>query len=162
MALFVRKIARAKWDDATRVDLVKADAITGCLRTTQNTLSLWKIDTEEELKTALLDIVSCHDKPDTVDLVYFDEGELAEKKLDIDNVVGDTLVEHRKMKHYDIISLDYSKLAAVADIILCAKKKARIKRYSKKEIIELLKDAIAQGNIKPDNLKEQMKKEVLK
>jgi len=60
MALQVRKINKAKW---LRADIVNsaeipADAITNCLRTQQNNLSVWRIKSEDEIENAVIAISS--------------------------------------------------------------------------------------------------------
>lgn len=54
MAYYVRKIARSKWQEnqlsankeqaIEEVKNVKADAITNCIKTTGNKLSLWRVE----------------------------------------------------------------------------------------------------------------------
>lgn len=47
MSYYIRKISRAKWpEDVSEAEVkdVRADAITGCLRTTSDELSLWKVE----------------------------------------------------------------------------------------------------------------------
>nr|EKU5176985.1 hypothetical protein [Acinetobacter baumannii]EKW2555511.1 hypothetical protein [Acinetobacter baumannii] len=53
MTIFVRKISKAKWPseeeiaekalDSEIIPFVRADALTTCLKTSQNTLSVWAV-----------------------------------------------------------------------------------------------------------------------
>ena len=54
LAILVRKIARAKWpDELCGIDKLNGDAISD-LRTTNNTISLWRVASEAELPSAML------------------------------------------------------------------------------------------------------------
>ncbi|MCA4148535.1 hypothetical protein LDY24_17900, partial [Acinetobacter baumannii] len=54
MTIFVRKISKAKWPseeeiaekalDSEIIPFVRADALTTCLKTSQNTLSVWTVE----------------------------------------------------------------------------------------------------------------------
>jgi hypothetical protein len=59
MKLLVRKIERAKWmqKDVVNGATPSADAVTGSLRTKNNTLSVWQIENLDELEDAVIAFV---------------------------------------------------------------------------------------------------------
>ena len=60
MSLLVRKINRAKWlqTDIAHGDDISADAITNCMKTTSNRLSVWEVESEARIEEAALAIAS--------------------------------------------------------------------------------------------------------
>lgn len=158
--LLVRKINKAKWKKDEDGD-VMADAITHCLKTTKNTLSVWEIQSEEELNNAVLALVSNADHPDTIDIVLLDEAYLINEKLKIEKTPGITKVESLKDTHKDIIELTYSKLGIVKNIISEKVDNNSDIRFTKRQLIKILKDAIKDGIIKKEDLKEGMQKKVI-
>jgi len=83
MSLFVRKIIKSKWyqTDIENGDDVSADAITNCMKTKQNTLSVWEIESPDELDNAVLAIVSQHQHLETIDVVKLDSVSLVENEI---------------------------------------------------------------------------------
>ena len=86
MGVCVRKISKSKWPDEEVLDkqtdeailpLLKADALTSCLRTSQDELSLWTVENtnEEEIEKAILALItnSRLERLDRIQVVYFDE-----------------------------------------------------------------------------------------
>ena len=80
--LLLRKISKIKWmqRDIFNGETVSADAITGCLRTTYNCLSTWKV-TEDTIEDGVLAIISASEKADTVDIVLLCSEDLDNEKI---------------------------------------------------------------------------------
>ena len=57
MSLLIRKINRNRWLEEDEVpNDVPADAITGCMRTQRNTLSVWEVPDEGKIDEAVKEI----------------------------------------------------------------------------------------------------------
>lgn len=78
MGYLVRKFTRSKWGNPVPADYsnLNADAVTSCLRTTRNTLSVWRIENEKELDQAILAIAGTLERLQTFDIVSLDETEI--------------------------------------------------------------------------------------
>ena len=68
MPLLVRKINKAKWQqiDLTISNDASGDAITNCLKTKSNTLSVWMIDSENQIDDAFLALLANQDRIETI------------------------------------------------------------------------------------------------
>jgi hypothetical protein len=162
MTLLVRKISKAKWyqlDIAVSYD-VSADALTNCLRTTKNTLSVWKIDTEDDLNQAVLALVANQDHLAAIDVVILEESSLSQYNLKIIASPGDTPVESLVNEHRDIAELSYNKIGHVTNHIVDRIRSNHIKRYTISMLKKVLKDAIEAGLIKKEDLKVDVQKKL--
>lgn len=169
MPLLVRRINRAKWDqiaDTTEVSSnsilriynkctkffkkdtdVSADAITNCLRTTHNDLSVWHIDSGAEIEKAILALItgSSQTKLSTLHIVMIEEENALNKGIKLANTAGDTVVKDLINNHKDLTNLTYSKLGVVKDLILDCIKENNTKLYTKKQLQVIIKKALADG-----------------
>lgn len=120
MALFVRKIDYGKWAQRKILEgeQPSADAITNCLKTTRNTLSLWSIRDESELDEAVLAIAAQGDHLDTIDVLKINPSLISEMKLNIVESQGLTPYITFVNNHLDIVELDYVSIGIVAQIIV--------------------------------------------
>ena len=86
MALIVRKIDYNKWMQRKILDgeQPSADAVTNCMRTTRNTLSVWYINDSTELEEAVLAIASQFDHLDSADFLIIETLLLQERELLLD------------------------------------------------------------------------------
>jgi hypothetical protein len=154
MPLLVRRINRAKWEqiNSETDNDVSADAITNCLKTTNNDLSVWKIEKKEDLENAILALITgkSQAKLSTLHYVILSEDLILEKGLDLSETEGDTIVEGLKKTHNDISNLTYKKLGIVKDIILDSIKDEQF--FSKRQLKDLIKSAIEDGKIEKQNL----------
>ncbi|MDR3160322.1 MAG: hypothetical protein LBU28_01755 [Spirochaetaceae bacterium] len=158
MPLLIRKIEEQKWrqNDILHGAEVSADAITGCLRTYQNTLSLWKVESEEEINDAVLAIVSFFDKADTIDIVKIDPALLEEKSLKYEPSIGKTAYTYFENRHFDLIELSYKKLGFVADVIVSCLRNNKNQRFYRKEIKNLIREGLDTGKIDKKDLKPKL------
>lgn len=122
MAFLVRKFNKAKWlqTDLTVTNDVGADAVTGCLNTKGNSLSVWQIDdeTSTNIDTAVLAIVSKHHHLESFDVVILDEAVIAAHSILIEENPGDTPVDSLRDRHRDISNLTFASLGHVKDAIV--------------------------------------------
>lgn len=128
----IRKISRAKWESNSSLlpEEIGADAITGCLRTFNNSLSVWQcgqVQREEDIKEAILALAASMERIDKIDVVIIDKSALEEKGIALEPTPGNTPVEDLRDKHLDIIRLDTSRLCLIAQYIA-----EKIRRNTKK------------------------------
>lgn len=164
MSLLVRKIAKAKWmqNDILNGADVSADAITGCLRTTSNALSVWQISREDEIEDAVLAIISAHEKPDKIDVVLLDKSILTSKGFIIRSTPSSAITAFTDFenKHFDICELTYSSLGTLAEQIVCAIKKDKIKGYTRGNTKDLIQRGITMNKIQKNDLREKLRQEL--
>lgn len=159
MSILVRRINRAKWD---QVDILNddssADAITLCLKTTNNDLSTWLVDSEDDIDTAVLALITGtrQDNLSTIHIVYFDESLISAKKLNLNDTPGDTLISSFKDKHRDISGLTYSSLGNVKDIVLDCLRNDRFKTITRANLKKMLTSSIEKGLLEKSNLSDDI------
>jgi len=155
MSLLIRKINKAKWFQVDIVNNsdVSADAITNCLKTTDNTLSVWNIENEEYLNNAILAIVSNQDHLETIDIVIIDQDSLENKNVNIVISPGNIPILKLIDTHRDITDLTYSKLGFVKDFIVESIRNDQLKRYTVGSLKKILKNAIEEGYLRKTDLK---------
>ena len=159
MSVLVRKIDRAKWlqNDIANGEEVSADAITNCMRTKANTLSVWKIDSASSLNDAVLAMASQFDHLDTIDVIVLDDSELEKAGLNIVATPGNTPIRRLADFHRDIAALTYRTLGVVADFTTRCFQQQNVRRFTRGQLISLLKGAIGQGDIAQSDLKEHVR-----
>ena len=124
MGLLLRKITPNKWQSnlGKTPDNFSADAITGCIRTNQNTLSVWSSATSEfdseEVKKLIVGLAISMPQPAKIDVLWLDEDKLGKKGLEIIETPAETIYTNINGKHKDISFLDHSKLGLVAEHIV--------------------------------------------
>lgn len=160
--MLVRKVDKAKWVSGfTPIDpLSSADAITNCLKTKNNTLSVWSINSEAELEEAVLAIVSGQDHLETIDVVMLDDDYFIQCKILTKETKGQTPVEDLEHTHRDLSSLDFWTVGMVAEHIVENITKGKLRRFAKDQLKKIIKDAIANNRLKLSDLKEDVQKKV--
>lgn len=154
MAFFVRKIEQSKWQQNKICDGadVSADAITSCMRTTSNSLSIWHIEDDTQVNDAVLAIISKHQHLDAIDVVLVCKEDISALDLQMISSPGDTPVEALVNNHFDLVNLNYSSLGKFAKCIVDSFKKNRVRRFSKATLKEILQTAIDSDRLKLDDL----------
>ena len=163
LAILVRKIARAKWpEEICSINMLNGDAISD-LRTTNNTISLWRVDSEAELPTAMLALAasSKSSKIENVSLVWFSEEAFFEKNIQLDaNSPGDTIVSDLAPFHRDACRITYKSLGDLATLIMAELiQEKHYRRFGPAAVKEALVSAykehrIAEEKCMPDLLEE--------
>lgn len=167
MAFLVRKVSRAKWpDEICSISELNADLMTADLRTTGNTLSLWRIENEEELQSAVLALAASSktSKIENVSVVWIPEELFSSKGIRIDNAnVGDTVIFDLQNTHRDACDLTYKKLGDVAEIIMNEMlKEGHYKKFTKSEIKTALSNAYLDDRITEEKCNEDLIQEIKK
>lgn len=165
MAYFVRKISRAKWpDEECDVSVLNADAISD-LRTTANTLSVWKIDELDELDNAVLALSasSKSERIETINVVWITEEEIKANGIDIDeDVPGDTVIESLVSSHRDLCNLSYSSIGQISKLIMQEIAHNNCKRYTKSQVKNVLVRAYSDDLITAEKCQKQLLLEIRK
>jgi len=159
MALLVRKIEKAKWlqNDILAGEDVSADAITNCMKTRMNALSVWEIGGEEELHNAVLAMASQFQHLDTIDVVVLLPAAVAEAGLSVRGTNGATPVKDLAGSHRDLVSLTYRSLGKLAGLIVDGIRQKNVHRYTKQQLKRLLEEAIQAGRLSRDQLQESLR-----
>lgn len=158
MGVCVRKINKSKWPaeeilaekkDEEVLPILKADALTSCLRTSKDELSLWTVEntSDNEIKKAILALItnSRLERLDRIYVVYFDEDKVKQAGLTLKKSPGDTVISTYTNLHQDMTELNYERMGKVSALITSALRDKRIKKYTEKELSEMLLDAIKSG-----------------
>ncbi len=154
MTLLVRKVNRNNWSTEESDDVfdVSSNAITNCLRTVRNQISVWEIESEDKLKEAVLALAAAGDHLETFDIVMLDK-DYIESEMKCNNSKGDTPVKDLIEKHYDLSELTYYELGLIAEHIILNLKKDNIRRYTAWEIREILNEAIENKRLNYEDIK---------
>lgn len=153
--LYARRYNPGKWHqyEYSTTQRISTDALTQCLKTENNTLSLWKVDSIENLDNqgalALIGAMTAFDK---IDVILFTDEELKELGVLLSDSNGNTKVEDLKGTHTDIADLDMSSFTVFADFF--ARKLSDLEAR-KKELDDLVKSA------RKDEERDKYKKEIL-
>lgn len=164
--ILARKITRSKWAGAADGpgEPIPADAVTVDLRTSQNTLSFWACDSEEPhaLEQAVLALAAGVDRVDKLDLTWLLESQVTNEQLKVKETPGNTPVDGLRSRHRDVAELDYVRLGKVARLIQGSLVNKRFRRFTKKEVLGVLVDAVQEGSVQLEDLKDDVREEVEK
>lgn len=172
MSYMIRKFSRGKWEPhgecPADVSQLSADALTSCLRTSGNTLSLWQTESSDwgEFDDVLAAICSTLDGPSRVDLVLLPEDEVCTiKDVQLANVMGCTAANDEiNQKHYDIKNLKHSSISEFAELVIetlrSDKADAMVKRFNEKSVLRLVKHFIDQGKLDPGSLSDRWREKL--
>ena len=133
MGVCVRKINKSKWPteeilaekkDEEVLPILKADALTSCLRTSKDELSLWTVEntSDNEIKKAILALItnSRLERLDRIYVVYFDEDKVKQAGLTLKKSPGDTVISTYTNLHQDMTELNYERMGKVSALITSA------------------------------------------
>src|SRR5690242_12787302 len=111
-----RKISRSKWEIKLpeHPNEIRADAITACLRTTQDSLSFWQCKRDEQdIAEVVLALSAPMDKIETIDIVLLDKDTMVSNNLSLEATEGITPVADLRNRHIDLVNLDMIRLCHV-------------------------------------------------
>ncbi|MBD3267527.1 hypothetical protein GF373_12740 [bacterium] len=158
MTFVIRKIEINKWMQTPILQgqSPSADAITNCMKTTNNTLSLWDIQDENEVEDAVLAIASQLDHLDTFDILVIEKSLIQEKALSLKSTEGKTPYKDFSNRHIDVANLDLDSLGRMAKVIIESIRQNRQKRFTTSNLKRILADGIIQGKIQKTDIKENL------
>ncbi len=155
MPFLVRKIEISKWrqNDIVHDADVSADAITNSLRTTNNTLSTWRIEDSTAVEEAILAIAAQAEHLETIDVVKIDIEKIEKERLEIVSTPGITPYKMFTNNHHDIVNLTYNSLGTVARLVIDCFKARQEMRFTRGKLKLLLISGIRDGRVRLEDLK---------
>lgn len=162
MSYLIRKINKAKWFqvDIINNDDVSADAVTNCLKTSENTLSVWFIPDISQIDSAVLALISNQEHLETIDVVKLEKNKIEELKLEIAETPGKTPIITYVGMHRNLEKLTFSKLGFLKNYIVECIRKGEIMRYTRGQLKKIIGEAIEQGLMKKEDLNEMLREKI--
>ena len=161
-----RMITRSKWEPKPGIHAgeISADAVTGDLRTQDNSLSFWRCTsgTLEEIDEVALAIAAGRDYVAKVEIVLLKVEDLQADGQVLEDTKGHTRVKDLVGLHVDVGQLDYVRLGKVADRVVSALKEQRHQLLTRVRVRKLIVSAVAAGRVSLDDLKGKVRAEVEK
>ncbi len=165
--MLARKISRAKWEPIGYLaeNEIRADAISGgCLRTTDDTLSLWRCSCDEDdvAEVALaLATGSKKTKFDKFDVVVLPEEELTAASVTMEPEAGDTPIKDLRSRHVNVVRLDVERLAMIARILAPRIRTGEnVFMFTKVKLKTLVSTAIRAERLNRNDLGEKLQEEL--
>lgn len=166
MVYYVRKIARSKWQAGAlssdtqlaekEIKGVSSDAITNCIKTTENKLSLWRVEQKSDTIDDIIPLIVGFEKPATCDVIYISEDDLEKEGLNIKQSKEDANVPIERLKeyHYNAYVNDYEGLGKFAKVVL--KSLDSHKRFKGKEVKEKLQSMLKNHEIEENMISQKL------
>lgn len=151
------------WDGSLSIpnhkDSICGDTIAD-LRTRNNTLSVWKADTEDEINAAITALALSRDSVQKMVCLLLDSNDLSDIDIQLDETLGDScgLDEILLKNHRDMKDIDFWKLGFLAEYMMKqTKDKTNIKNITKDQVTSLLNKYKNDGLIHTDLMKPKLK-----
>lgn len=155
----LRKIELSKWA-APGHDLpgmLAADAITGSLRTSGNTLSFWQFDSVADLAEAQLAYLGTINKVEKLHFVVLTKADC--ERFDLQQSEGKTAYKARAMTHFDMTRLNYRRLGEIATLVAEQIRADNSVLLTKNDVRARLEDALANGKIVKQDMDQKLQAE---
>lgn len=162
-----RKITLKKWENSitSRLLYTAADAITADLRTSNNRLSLWQCREIDKSSQDIIDTVlamgSAADQINKMDIVLLADEELRKDSQVIEYSPAETPVVDLSIQHADLCEMNYRLLGRLAYRINDAVRDERCFRFSKEEVVKILRDANQNERLNTARLSDRIKRTVI-
>lgn len=164
--MLARKISRAKWDPVGYLadGEIRADAITLCLRTENDTLSWWHCESDgQDVAEVALALISAPrvERFDKIDVVVISENELKGAGLSYESTQGDTPIKELRSRHVNVVKLDLERLARIGRILAPEIRLGEsVHRFTKDQLIALVRKAIQDKRLNPNDLNENLQRKL--
>ncbi|OMD64651.1 hypothetical protein BSK62_16915 [Paenibacillus odorifer] len=162
MPLLIRKITRSKWPSENylevEVDTLSADAISSCLRTSNNTLSTWEVESKDQIEEAVLALACSAQRIENVDVIFMDRDEVADFGFVIIPTPGKTVVDDLVRHHYDICNLNYKSIGGFASLILKSFHEEKHLRFTASKVKAIIRKAVEDERVNLSMLDEKIQK----
>ncbi len=166
--MLARKISRAKWEPKGYLgdDEIRADAVTGCLRTSDDALSWWRCADDEqdvaEVALALaMPVEIGKQKIDKIDVVLLQDADLVGLGLSLNPTVGIAIVDDLRSRHVDVVYFDLERLARLARLLAPRiRSETKVFTFTRSQVKALLKAALDKNRFKEDKLNEEVRSEL--
>jgi hypothetical protein len=172
MSVAVRKLTRKKWyiEDnklPDEVDNIPSDAITSCMRTSGNTLSVWLTDSKnwDDIREILAVLFCTSDRPSSTDVILLPFDDLRSiEGIEVVETKGESpATDEVNDRHRDIAGLDYFAVGKVAKVMLenlHTENDAIIKKFTKSEVVKIVKETVEKEIINGYDLTPKWQKEL--
>ena len=165
MSYLIRKVTRAKWERENNfaLDEIPADAVTVDLRTNSNTLSFWQLEMpshNDEICRIALALATAAERIDRMDLTWIDKNRVSSQGISIKPSDGQTPVKSLRGNHVDVTTLDLGRLCRVATWIDEALTQHQHRRFTRKEIIQIITEAVHKNLVSINDLKDKVRDEI--
>ena len=80
------------------VKSVKADAITNCIKTTGNKLSLWRVEEKRDSIDDIIPLIIGFERPDTCDIIYISDEVFSEEEITLEQSSDDANTPIERIK----------------------------------------------------------------
>ena len=120
---------------------IPSTVILSSFKNDDNTISVWEINSEEELDEAVLALTTCFKSLDTIDVVTLEEEYLDKVTVEYEYSDGLTPVKDLVHTHLNIKNLDYYKIGLISEYIIQRISLNKIKRYNLEDILTILRKA---------------------
>jgi len=157
-----RMVNRAKWETRAWLaeDAIRADALTSCLRTSSDALSVWTCDgTEDGWTDVVLALMTVPEKDtiDTIDVVLVWRATLESDGFQLVQSAGKTNVEDLKSRHADVVHLDAQGLMRLAQRLATSIADGKLyRRFRRADIKTILNQAIRSQRLSSSQLHEKI------
>lgn len=163
MQYLARKIQRGKWETKPYITLeeIRADALTGgCLRTSDDNLSLWQCeDSREDVEEIALALASCMDQIEGIHIVLLKKELFENGGFSLDSSEGKTPVDDLCTRHIDVTKLTMTKICKIAEHVKSALAgPSQFYPFTRAQIKEILCKAIKHGRINLEILGKRQQK----
>lgn len=166
--MLIRMISSiSRWDGSRSVNrkdaFICGDAISD-LRTTNNELSVWKADTQEDIEDAIVALALNRDSVSKLSYFLLEEDELKKIEIDVSDqkpgaVAG--LKDCILSKHRDLIELDFWRLGFLTQYMLeLVKNPKQCKNLTRKEIKALLEKYKNKNLITVEQMNSKLKEDL--
>ncbi len=149
-----RKFSRAKWERPAFIsdNEIPADAITVCLRTQDNKLSLWNCEDDDRIVEEAVLALATGSKYDSLEKMHITTlviGEMKSHGLSLSNATpGDTAVEELRERHTEVVELTLGRLTKFAELMaanIYANNHCFI--FTRKDVAKIKKTAMSQQKL---------------
>lgn len=163
--MLIRGIASlSRWDGTTvvnRQDATTAGDVISDLRTQNNTLSVWRADSDEDINDAIVAMSLNRNDVSKMIALLLDEEDLLAMQIDFsDKKPGKApgAIEDIKKKHRDLLEIDYKRLGVLSDYMLrIVHDKSKRVEVSKPNMKKLLEKYRAEKKIVLDEMNDDLR-----
>lgn len=164
--MYIRMInKKAKWeqDKNKNISDISSDIITNCLKTSQDTLSLWYVENEDEIDNAIIALSSNRDYVNRLDYIVIPDQYIKDYNLELNKEEGNSPYISFNNNHYNIVNINYSLLGRIAEMIVdIINNGQKIERIHEKVIKSKLKTAIEKKLLDTQKMKESLLSDIEK
>jgi len=133
-------------------DDIRADAVTMCLRTNNDTLSVWQCrSTNEDIREVMLAIASTMDPIETMNVVLIKKTDLNANSIAFEGTPQETETPIKELsnRHFTLINLTAEQLCSLArQIATNVRQNIDIYRFTQKKLLTFMANAVEDGRLR--------------